>query len=190
MKKIFLLAIAFSLSATIFAQDKANSKAINSKESKVNWTGKKVTGEHSGTIIVKDGSLTFSEDGMLTGGSFTMDMTSITCTDLEGDSKTNLEGHLASEDFFGVEKFPSANMVITNVEGKDGKNYKITAELTIKDITQTVTFDAEVGDNKAMANIVIDRTKYEIKYKSGTFFEDLGDKVIYDDFDLNVELSY
>ena len=161
---------------------------VKIEESKVTWKGYKVTGQHEGTINLKSGSLIMDGD-KLTGGTFVMDMTSINTTDLSGGSKTKLDGHLKSTDFFGVEKNPTATLVITKAE-KSGNTYTVTGDLTIKGISNPVTFPMTINGNTATADVKIDRTKYDIKYGSASFFDDLKDKAIYDEFDLNVSLTF
>lgn len=132
-------------------------------------------------------------DGKLSGGSFTIDMTTITCLDLEGGMKGKLEGHLKSDDFFGVENFPTAKFEMTQVisRGKPG-DYKITGDLTIKETTKEIKFNATVeeGSDKLVAKtaIEIDRSEFKVRYGSGSFFDGLGDKTIYDEFELEIEL--
>jgi polyisoprenoid-binding protein YceI len=156
-------------------------------QSNIDWTGRKVTGAHWGTIGVKQGSLTVS-DGKLTGGHFIIDTASIKILDVT-DPATNTQfyGHLASDDFFSIDQHPEANFEITAVN-----NNHVTGNLTIKGITHPISFDANVsvsGDTlTASGKIVIDRTKYGIKFRSGNFFTNLGDTLIYNDFDLNVNI--
>lgn len=180
---VFVLALSF-MSFTLLKE-----KSIKVDESQVKWKGYKVTGEHEGTISLKSGILVF--DGKtFTGGEFVMDMTSINTTDLKGGGKSKLDGHLKSADFFGVDKHPTASLKITGAEkGKDNK-YSIKADLTIKDITNAITFDMYVMKDKATAFVKIDRTKFDIKYGSASFFDNLKDKAIYDEFDLNVTLKF
>ena len=104
--------------------------------------------------------------------------------------KDKLQGHLSSDDFFSVEKFNEAKFVITKINKVDGKNYNITGDLTIKGITNPITFDAVVMNDSAKSTLKIDRTKFDIKYGSGSFFEGLGDKAIDNEFTLNLELKY
>lgn len=179
---LFILALSFMSFSAL------TEKEVNVKESRVNWKGYKVTGQHEGTINLKSGTLTFDGD-KLTGGTFVMDMTSINTTDLEGESKGKLDGHLKSADFFGIEKFPTATMTFINVSGSNG-NYKVKANLSIKETTKVVEFSMNVKDNTATANVEIDRTEYDIKYGSSSFFDGLKDKAIYDNFDLNVSLTF
>lgn len=164
-------------------------KEINIKESQVIWKGKKVTGSHTGTIQLKDGHIKI-EDGQLLGGEFIMDMASIKVTDLTGENKEKLEGHLKSEDFFGVEKHPTSKLVITSVSKKDDTTFGVVGNLTIKDITHPVTFDLNREENSATTNLVIDRSKYNVRYGSGSFFDNLGDNTIYDNFELNADLRF
>ena len=164
-------------------------KDIKVENSKVNWKAYKVTGSHEGTIALKSGFLTFNEE-TLTGGEFVIDMTSINCTDMEGEYKGKLEGHLKSDDFFGVEANPTSTLVITKVKSSGKNSYKVTGDLTIKGKTNPITFDFSVYGQKASASLKIDRALYDIKYGSTSFFEDLKDKAIYDEFDLNVALEF
>jgi polyisoprenoid-binding protein YceI len=176
------------LSLSLFAFTSEITKEVNSENSVVKWTGYKVTGQHEGTIMIKKGSLTF-EENVLVGGKFIIDMTTINTTDLEGDYKKKLDGHLKDDDFFGVKKHKTASMVFTSLK-QSGTNYMVAADLTIKGITNRVTFKMEVSENSAIANLKIDRTKFDIKYGSASFFDGLKDRAIYDEFDLNVNLSF
>ncbi|OIQ30794.1 MAG: lipid-binding protein [Bacteroidetes bacterium MedPE-SWsnd-G2] len=184
LKTAFALLFAITLASFTTLKD----KAVKVADSEITWKGHKVTGEHSGTITLKEGKLTFEGDE-LKGGSFVMDMTTINTTDMEGEYKQKLDGHLKADDFFGVEKFPTASLKFTKVEGAGG-TYKVTADLTIKGITNPVTFDLAVAGNTATSALKIDRTKYGIKYGSATFFDGIKDKAIYDEFDLNVNLKF
>lgn len=166
-----------------------DTKAINVTDSKVVWTGKKVTGSHTGTIALKEGNIEMNGSA-ISGGSFTIDMTSLACTDLEGTMNGKLVGHLSSPDFFAIADFPTATLVITDAKAAQDGVQSITGDLTIKGITMPVTFDASLSADKATANIVVDRTKYGIKYGSGSFFDNLGDKAISDNFDLEVSLAF
>ncbi len=167
----------------------AQTKKIDVEKSSIKWVGKKVTGEHSGTVNFKEGALIF-KSGKLAGGAFTVDMTSLTATDLSGDWKTKLDGHLKSEDFFGTEKNPTSTLVFKKIATKPNGVYTVTADLTIKGITNPVTFDLTVKGNTASTKFNIDRTKYGIKYNSKSFFDSIGDKAIYDDFELAVNLQF
>jgi polyisoprenoid-binding protein YceI len=172
-----------------FTKVNAQQKEIKIANSNVIWKGYKVTGSHEGTINLKSGFLTFN-DNKLTGGEFVMDMNTIVTTDLQGEYKGKLEGHLKSDDFFGVEKHPTAKLVISKVDATGKNSYKITGNLTIKGITNVITFDLSVYGNKANAALKIDRTKYDVRYGSTSFFDNLKDKAIYDEFDLVADLEF
>lgn len=180
------------ISSFLFAFATVASVQVDTNASVITWKGYKVTGEHEGTIKVKSGDLEFT-DGMLSGGTFLIDMPSINVTDLEGGSKAKLEGHLKSSDFFGVENFPTAKLDITKVvsRGTPG-DYRITADITIKENTETIRFNAKVNEENgayvANADLTIDRSDFNVRYGSGSFIDNLGDKTIYDEFDLNVKL--
>ncbi|HTD98165.1 MAG TPA: YceI family protein [Mucilaginibacter sp.] len=161
---------------------------IVNTQSNIDWVGKKVTGAHNGTIAVKEGEL-FLNDGKLTGGNFIIDTTSIKILDIT-DPATNAQfaGHLASDDFFSIDKYPEATLAITSVSDNH-----VEGNLTVKGITHPIGFDAAVNVNGnlliATGKLVIDRTKYEMKFRSGNFFKDLGDTLIYNDFELNVSVT-
>ena len=157
-------------------------------ESTVNWKGYKVTGEHFGTIQLKEGTLSFEGD-KLVGGNIVIDMTSIMVTDMEGEYADKLAGHLKADDFFGTDKHPTATLKFTKVGGH-GSHYHVTADLTIKGITSPVNFEMNVADNAATTKLKIDRTKYGIKYGSASFFDDLKDKAISDEFDIDVAIKF
>ncbi|MDH5412970.1 MAG: YceI family protein [Flavobacteriaceae bacterium] len=181
---ILVAFIAFS-----FTNLETITKEVKIEKSKVIWKGYKVTGSHEGTIAIQSGTLKFKGD-VLVGGEFVIDMTSITNADLQGEYKDKLEGHLKSDDFFGVEKFPTATLVFKNVEVAGKNSYKVTGDLTIKGKMNPVTFDFSVYGSKANATLKIDRSKYDVKYGSSSFFDNLKDKVIYDEFDLISDLEF
>ena len=163
---------------------------IKLETSKVDWKGYKVLGQHDGFVKFKSGNLVF-DNGVLVGGEFEVDMNSLVCTDLNGKSKENLEKHLKSDDFFGVANHPISTLKITKVisRGKPGE-YKVTANLSIKNVVKEIKFNATVADGKGAASIKIDRADFDIRYGSGSFFDNLGDKTIYDEFDLSILLMY
>ena len=182
-----ILILAVSLLAVSFTT--SVKKKININESTITWTGKKILGSHTGTINLQEGFLEM-EGKELIGGMFMVDMTSINVSDLEaGNGKEKLEGHLKSDDFFGVENHPTAKLVITSAV-RDGSSYEVMANLTIKGITDAVTFDMDLGENAAIASIKIDRTKYNVRYGSGNFADNLGDKTISNKFTLDVSLKF
>ena len=185
LKSIALALVAF----VSFATTAQTSKKVDASKSTINWVGKKVTGSHEGTITLKEGALIFKGKKVV-GGNFTVDMTTINTTDLDGKGKANLDGHLKSDDFFGVEKFPTATLVIKSLGEKGNGVYVVTADLTIKGKTESIKFDLTVTGNTASTTLKVDRTKYDITYKSGNFFSDLGDNIIYDEFELKVKLVF
>ncbi len=195
MKKVttILVIALFALSNLNAIEPVSNGNlTVNAEKSNINWKGEKVTGEHTGTIKIKSGSLMLKE-GKLQGGEFIIDMASIENTDLDGEYKGKLEGHLKSDDFFGTAKFPEATLKITGAkETSKAGVYTVMADLTIKGITNPITFNATLLDDKgtvvANANVVVDRSKFDVRYGSGSFFDNLGDKTIYDEFTLTVNL--
>lgn len=191
MKKITAtLTLAATLVLQSFApQNNSDVKEVSITKSSVTWKGYKVTGSHTGTIALKSGSLSF-EDSKLVGGTFVMDMNSIACTDLEGVYKEKLEGHLKSDDFFGVKNNPTARLVFTHVTAGDKGVYTVKGDLTIKGKTNNVLFDLTVNEHNATTTLKINRAKYDVKYGSTSFFEGLKDKAIYDEFDLQVNLEF
>jgi len=166
--------------------------------STVSWLGKKVTGEHNGTIKIAKGEINIDK-GSVVGGSFEINMNSIVCLDLEDEEwNAKLIKHLKSDDFFSVEKFPASKFEITKVEplndpAKQNYNNTISGNLTIKGITKGISFPASIkienGVLSSFADFDIDRTEWEIKYGSGKFFEGLGDKMINDKFNIKFKIS-
>ncbi|OWY25156.1 YceI family protein [Sphingobacteriales bacterium UPWRP_1] len=190
MKKLFFLPI---LAFVVFAfTHVSNTYYVDTTASNIVWIGEKVTGKHTGNVKLKSGTLQMDND-KLVGGSFEIDMTTISCTDLEGGMADKLVSHLKSEDFFGVDKYPTALFTITRAIPQDTKgNYKIIGNLTIKEITNPIVFKANVANNggkiSATGDIVVDRSLYNVRFGSGSFFDNLGDKTIYDEFMLKVSL--
>lgn len=191
--KVNKLAVVLALLLWTVAPALAQSYQVNKDASTIKWTGKKVTGSHHGTIAFKEGNLEV-KDNQLTGGSFVVDMTTIKNLDLtDPEWNQKLIGHLRSDDFFGVEKYPVSRLVIKKVEPKGGTLYHVTGDLTIKGITKPVEFDSSISVTgsklEATGTIPVDRTKYGIKYGSGSFFSNLGDKMIDDVFTLEFSLE-
>ncbi len=165
---------------------------IQTASSNVNWTGKKVLGLHTGSINIANGFIEMAEDTII-GGEVQIDMTSIVITDIE-DKKNHDEflAHLLNDDFFSVDKFKIATLSITGSTKMENNKLKIDGNLTIKDITHPVSFIATVEVFTtflhSLGEIAIDRTLYNIRYGSGKFLENLGDKLIFDDFVLQFKL--
>lgn len=189
---------------TVTESELSGTKTIDPIQSTIIWKGHKVMGSHTGSIQLKSGQLAF-ENGALTSGNFVVDMSSIRATELmqedddeeehehnddggpEHDDRDDLSDHLKNEDFFAVSSYPEASLVIKSSQNRD-KLYHITGDITIKGITKEVTFDARLNDNVFESNISINRTDFGIKYGSGSFFDNLGDRVIKDHFDLIITL--
>ena len=190
-KKVTTLAAVILMAVVTFSFTtiEGEKKEIKTENSTVTWKGYKVTGSHYGTVALQSGNLVFDE-GKLTGGEFVVDMTTIVTDDLEGEYKGKLEGHLKSDDFFGVEKHPTAKLVFTKVKSTGKNSYEVTGDLTVKGKSAPVTFEMSIYVNKATANVKIDRTIYDIRYGSTAFFDDLKDKAIYDEFDLVTDLEF
>ena len=199
MKKIiFLITLSVFTLFAIATKPHTDHVRVDSEKSTVKWKGSKITEGHDGFIKIQEGVLMI-EHGTLVGGSISIDMNTITNSDIESEkNKAKLEGHLKSDDFFYVEKFPISTLKIreaikTAVPGGDLRSsYTIVADLTIKGITHTIDFVADVNINKlefsATAKIKIDRTQWDIKYHSGNYFKDLGDKLILDEIEFDISL--
>lgn len=191
LKYLMPLVLGFSLIANASDSKIKMEHKIDSKKSKATWTGKKVTGQHVGTVDIKSGSLKYDGSNLI-GGEFVIDMTSINTTDLEGEWKGKLDNHLKSEDFFDTSKNKTAKLVIKSAQFGKGGHWDVNADLTIKGITKPIMFKANIvtkgKEVTATAKIKVNRLDYGVKYKSGKFFKGLGDKMIYDDFDLDVKL--
>lgn len=204
MKKFFLL---FGISAMVFTAcvsnpegDKAETTdaaqvaavdgtelAINTEASKVFWLGKKVSGQHNGDVQIKSGYVTVAGE-QLTGGKFVLDMNTINDLDLEGEWKAKLEGHLKNEDFFNVATYPEATLEITNVSGSGVATVEISANLTIKDVTKNITFNANVTEIsetsfKANADFNIKRADWGVTY------EGQKDDLISEEINFKIDLT-
>ncbi len=166
----------------------AQKQIVDAKASKITWLGEKIGGEHKGTIELKSGE--FTEKGnKIVSGSFVMDMTSIKDTDLDDEGyRAKLEGHLKSDDFFGVAKYPTAKLVIISSEPFKGGKATVKADLTIKGKTNPIEFEVDKSGKSYKGKLVVDRSKYDVRYGSKSFFDNLGDKVIYDEFTIFVDL--
>jgi polyisoprenoid-binding protein YceI len=184
MKNALLLLTFMFYPVLTNAQVKMNADI---EKTTLQWLGEKVMGQHTGTINLKDGWLTWNNN-QIVSGEFNIDMASLK----ESESNKMLEGHLKSDDFFGVEKFPTAKLLLTGSDSFDRGTAVVRGSLTIKGITNPIEFKAFVQKKDEgtwfFANIVIDRTKFNIRYGSGSFFDNLGDKAIYDEFKVKVNL--
>ncbi len=183
-RTILLLILPVVASFTLAGQMKMNA---DTAKTKIFWLGEKVTGQHTGTINLKSGWLSM-QDNKIVSGEFNIDMASLK----ESQNTAMLEKHLKSDDFFGVAKYPVAKLVITGSTPFDKGSGTVNGTLTIKDITNPIEFKAAMQKKDDgtwfFSNISIDRTKYNIRYGSGSFFDNLGDKTIYDEFKVKVNL--
>lgn len=184
-----LLILVVTSSAFVAPVFKPVTYKVDVEKSTLTWVGKKLTGSHNGTIDLQSGSLLF--DGKkLSGGNFAINMTTIK----DADKSARLEGHLKADDFFGTDKFPTSTFVIKKVTAGAANQVNVTGDLTIKGVTNQITFPANIawnadGSVTATADkVTVDRTKYGIKYRSKGMFPDVGDKMIYDDFELAIKL--
>jgi polyisoprenoid-binding protein YceI len=185
MKKIVFMILVLYANSSLSAQI----TGINLQESIVNWNGKKVTGAHEGTINFKEGFFIYENDKIV-GGDFIVNMSTLINTDLTGKDKLELEKNLKSFNFFNTEDFKTSELVFKSIIDKGKNLYKVTADLTIKGVTNTIKFDLILNKQGATAKLKIDRTKYGIQYGSGTFFDDIGDWTIYEEFDLNIDIKF
>lgn len=167
----------------------AQTKSIDVEKSNIHWVGKKFLGQHEGILKFSKGDLHFEEE-KLVGGSFLVDMTTISTTDLEGSSKQKLDRHLKSEDFFDVEKFPSSQLFIKETKENQTGIYWVKADITIKGITKEVQFSMDVKEKEASVDLKFDRTDFGIQYASKNFFKNIGDKFIEDIFYLEVFMVF
>jgi polyisoprenoid-binding protein YceI len=187
LKSLGVFVLALSLTTTLFA----GTQKVDVTKSTVNWTAKKVTGEHHGTIGIKEGNLEVAK-GKVTGGKVIIDMQSIADVDLtDAGFNAKLIGHLKSDDFFAVATFPTSELAITKVDGA-GNSLTFTGNLTIKGVTNPATFTATSSKDGKFTlykgTLTVDRSKFNIRYGSKSFFDNLGDKVIYDEFTLDFSL--
>lgn len=200
MKNLTLTLAALFVAALSFAtgnEGEPTKYTVESGKSTINWVGEKVTGSHMGILGVRSGNITVNR-GIIETAEIVIDMTSIVVTDegMSDDMKGKLKGHLESPDFFSVSDHNTATFALTSFipnRDKGGDNYTVTGKLTIKGITQDISFPATVmmKDGMIMANadFTFDRTKWDIRYGSGSFFDGLGDKMIYDDVKINFQLT-
>lgn len=190
MKKTSLIVLIIVLVAFPLSAQKKH--PADATATKITWTGKKIGSEHTGVINLKEGIIHIDENA-ITGGEFIVDMTTIKNTDIK-DEKMNgtLVGHLKSEDFFGVEKYPTSKLVLTGSSKFVNGTANVKGLITIKESTHPVEFtvkEVSTGSAKTyMAVIKVDRSLFDVRYGSGKFFSDLGDKAISDEFTLEVTL--
>lgn len=185
MKTIVLAAtLLIAGNVSTFAQI----KEVDTEKSVVAWTGKKIGSTHRGEVKIQSGYFEFN-DGKITDGKVIMDMTTMTNRDSEDASPNErLVGHLKSEDFFEVETYPNASFLVTGATGFNNGKATVTGEITIKEHTETMSFDVMKEGGVYTTQLNIDRSKFDVRYGSGSFFDNLGDKAIDDIFVLDIEL--
>jgi polyisoprenoid-binding protein YceI len=186
--KLLLIALA----SMFFSFKAADDYKVDVSKSKIEWVARKVTGSHNGEIKLSSGVLNYAGSS-LKGGNFIIDMNSITILDVQGETNARLLGHLKNDDFFAVDKFADAKFNIKKVSPISAGKINVIGDLTIKGITKSVSFPAQItsknGTLLAVAKgVKVDRTLYDIKYRSKSFFESIGDKAIDNEFELNISL--
>ena len=183
-KQIALAFIIILSSHVMFAQK----VEVNIKESRVEWVGEKIGGQHEGNIQIKSGYLEIENDKIVSGN-FVIDMTTITNTDLEDEGYNQiLVGHLKSDDFFGVDTYPTANFTLTKSSKLSNGKATLTGDITIKGKTESISFEVVKQGKEYTTKIEIDRSKFDVRYGSDSFFDNLGDKAIDDIFTLEIKL--
>ena len=191
MKTTFKFIITITLTLISISFSYSQSLTANKTQSLIRWYGEELTGKtHFGNLSFKEGQIEL-QDGLIIGGNFVVNMTSLSVEDLSGGAKARLEGHLRSDDFFSVDKYPDATLKISQKAKVEGDVQKLYGELTIKGIKHAVDFSIILVDKKtATANLTFDRSKYNVRFRSGSFFENLGDKLILDDIRMEVSLQW
>ena len=191
MKTTFKFIITITLTLISISFSYSQSLTANKTQSLIRWYGEELTGKtHFGNLSFKEGRIEL-QDGLIIGGNFVVNMTSLSVEDLSGGAKARLEGHLRSDDFFSVDKYPEATLKISQKAKVEGDVQKLYGELTIKGIKHAVDFSIILLDKKtATANLTFDRSKYNVRFRSGSFFENLGDKLILDDIRMEVSLQW
>jgi len=195
----FLMTLGASLALTLgtlaTGEEGTTRYKVDANASTVTWHATKVTGEHMGTVNVANGYLSVT-DGNLVAANIIADMGSIACTDLEGEWADKLVGHLNSDDFFNVSEHKTSSFTLRNIEAlaeaKGDATHTVTGDFTIRGITKSVTFAATVNDNGGKLSIAgtveLDRSQFDVKYGSGSFFDNLGDNLIHDNFTVGFNL--
>lgn len=185
-KSIITSLLMLMIPASLISQ---TSRLIDVENSKIKWIGEELSGKnHYGSLKFKNGNLQL-DNGKIISGNFTVDMNTINVEDLQGGSKQRLEGHLRSDDFFSVEKFSEAIFEINSsaVVNEDEANQILSGNLTIKGITHPAKLEI---DNNWAAKLVFDRSKYDVRFRSGNFFQNLGDKLIYDEIVISANIVF
>lgn len=200
---IFLLSITLSSSFKLIEEKPDDNKSkklfvvssiysIDLEASNIIWRARRVAYGHIGTLKIKYGKFEVTNQ-IINGGEFKIDMNTIDNLDLEDPKmKNKLLNHLRSKDFFNIKKYPEVYFKITKIQKQTSGEYAVTGDLTIKGITNEIFFPAnfeiDATKLKVTAEVTFDRTKFKVRYGSGSFFDNLGDKLIYDDVNLEISL--
>ncbi len=197
MKKLIyalaILSVASLSNNYAIAGEGSDEFKVNTSESNISWLGTKPGGQHNGTVKVAEGTVVL-KDGELTGGIFTIDLTSIINLDLESETwNKKLVDHLKSEDFFYVEEYPTGTFTITEVEKIKSGSYRLTGDLELRGITKTIRFNANVSIENdvlkaATPKLVLDRTQWKIEAMSKSIFTDLKDRYVDDQMQIEIDL--
>jgi polyisoprenoid-binding protein YceI len=186
-KNLINITILLCSAYSTYAQD----KSLNLETSNIRWYGEEITGkQHYGDLKFSSGNIQIKNE-VVTNGSFIVNMNSLTVEDLSGGGKKRLEGHLRSTAFFGVSDHPQASLSISSMVEIDGNSQILDGQLTIKGVTHPINFSLTLTpENNASAILVFDRSKYDVRFRSGSFFDELGDKLILDEIKLEVALDF
>ncbi len=192
MNRLSILALVVAIISAAFKPSQNEVYVVDPSASTVEWEGNRVGGGgHKGTISIKEGTMNF-EGTNLRGGTFLIDMSTINTTDLTGDRKARLDGHLKNQDFFDINRFPTSSLIIKNVESAGTGRVRITGDLSIKGTTRPIEFPATVafvgGRVIASASLSFNRADFDVRYGSGRFFDNLGDRAIRDEIPLVINL--
>ena len=165
---------------------------IDKTKSVVRWIGRTPVKFHDGTIDIQEGNFSVDDNGIL-NGNIIIDMESINCTDLSGGGKKSLEEHLMNDDFFSVNKFKTSKINISSEMKPNNGLIDFKGSLEIKNISNPISFKSSInktpeGKYTASSKLTFDRSMYNVKYKSKSFFDDLGDKFINDDIEIELEI--
>jgi polyisoprenoid-binding protein YceI len=183
--KIFIITMLIALYGNVLVAQKVD---INTEKSSVKWMGKKIGSKHEGMIQLKDGYVELQDDKMV-AAKIVIDMASITNTDLENENyNQKLVGHLKSDDFFGVETYPTASFELTKSSTFTNGKATLSGDITIKDKTEPISFDVVKEGETFSTKVTIDRSKFDVRFGSKSFFNNLGDNVIDDNFTLDIRL--
>ena len=183
MKNLYTLIFLTLFSYNLFSQK----FSINAEKSNIKWTGTELTTKtHFGSLKFLDGNVLISNDQVM--GEITVDMESLRNEDLSGEWKAKLEGHLRSDDFFSIDKHKTSSIKIISSNKLSDNKYSIEGILTIKEISHPINFELNIDGRRLFTNLSFDRSKYDVRFRSGSFFENLGDKLILDEIELEVLL--